>query len=348
MLRDVDARGLTASLVGLTLIVIAIGGLIRIYDAGEACPDWPTCFGTWGFEISEQEQQEWYEENPNQIDSRGSSHRYSAFQIFTEWFHRLLAGVVLGPLVLFNLWLCRQDEGLGPETGMATMISVILIIWQGAVGWLTVELDNENWSVVLHLGSALAFTMSLIWVWLSASKDKGKLPAWFCFDSELANEWKSGTGLLALGAILAIFSGTFVSTTNGANSGCGISGFPGSWPLCEDRLVSTLNDIIAQSQMIHRWLVVIVGLSLLWASYSLWKGGVDVENGVILRNWIWVATGVFMANAAIGATYVLSWNMNDGYFEFLSLLHLILGSLAFLALATAWLGSVMVNRGRLS
>ena len=33
-------------------------------------------------------------ENPDEADSRGSGHRYSSFQIFTEWFHRLLAGAL--------------------------------------------------------------------------------------------------------------------------------------------------------------------------------------------------------------------------------------------------------------
>ena len=48
-----DCRRLTAGLVVITFLVIALGGLIRIYDAGESCPDWPTCFGTWGFDVSE-------------------------------------------------------------------------------------------------------------------------------------------------------------------------------------------------------------------------------------------------------------------------------------------------------
>ena len=51
-------------------MVIAMGGMIRIYDAGESCPDWPTCFGTFGFDISEEEQGEWWDENPDEADSR--------------------------------------------------------------------------------------------------------------------------------------------------------------------------------------------------------------------------------------------------------------------------------------
>ena len=37
----------------MAILIITVGGTIRIYDAGESCPDWPQCFGTWGFDISE-------------------------------------------------------------------------------------------------------------------------------------------------------------------------------------------------------------------------------------------------------------------------------------------------------
>ena len=76
----VSVEKLTAVIIGITVLVIAAGGVIRIYDAGESCPDWPTCFGTWGFDISEEEQLEWFDENPSEIDSRGSSHTYTSFQ----------------------------------------------------------------------------------------------------------------------------------------------------------------------------------------------------------------------------------------------------------------------------
>ena len=111
----VSVEKLTAVIIGITILVIAAGGVIRIYDAGESCPDWPTCFGTWGFDISEEEQKEWFDKNPSEIDSRGSSHTYTSFQIFTEWIHRLLAGALLGPLVILNWLLIRKDEELTNE-----------------------------------------------------------------------------------------------------------------------------------------------------------------------------------------------------------------------------------------
>ena len=45
------------------VLIISFGGAIRIHDAGESCPDWPKCFGTYGFDISEDEQAAYWEEN---------------------------------------------------------------------------------------------------------------------------------------------------------------------------------------------------------------------------------------------------------------------------------------------
>ena len=83
----------------MALLIIIIGGTIRIFDAGESCPDWPTCFGEVTFMVPEDEQGQWYEDNPNEVDSRGENHRYSTFEIFLEWSHRLLVGIIAVPIL---------------------------------------------------------------------------------------------------------------------------------------------------------------------------------------------------------------------------------------------------------
>ena len=333
MLDGIQAKRLTGALVVVTFLVIALGGVVRIYDAGESCPDWPTCFGTWGFDVSEAEQGTWYEANPDEIDSRGEGHRYTTFQIFTEWAHRLLAGAVLGPLVLLNWLLVRRDEGLGSEVRLASSVAVALIVWQGAVGWLTVRMDNEHWSVALHLGSALAFILSLIWLWLAASRDQGELPSWADFE-RVGEVWRRRLLWLSTGALFTLFSGAFVSTTAGANFGCGVNGLYDSWPLCQGELITSL-----QSQVIHRWLVVGVGVALLLASRVIWK---EFGSDSVLCKWIWGSTALYLANIGIGASYILSWDLSDESFaEYLSLIHLLLASLSFIILTTTWMGATM-------
>ena len=333
----VKVEKLTTFLIGLTIIVISAGGVIRIYDAGESCPDWPTCFGTWGFDISEEDQRKWFEENPNETDSRGPWHTYTSFQIFTEWIHRLLAGALLGPLVLLNLLLIRKDEELSKEVELASFISIILILWQGFLGFVTVRMDNLHWSVALHLASALIFLMSLIWIWLSTIRDKEELPGWILFDPILAKKWKNRVALLSFGTFIALFVGVFVSTTPGANQGCGVLGFPNSWPLCNSSLLEHVTDFEAQSQIIHRFVVSIVGLILIFTSYIIWKESKDEEYGALICKWIWLSSILYILNIALGGLYVLSAKL-DGfeitYFELLSFLHLMIASLTFIIITT--------------
>lgn len=321
------------------MIVIGLGGLIRIYDAGESCPDWPLCFGTIGFDISEEEQEAWYIENPDEVDSRGSGHRYTTFQIFTEWFHRILAGLVLGPLVILNWYMLRGGE---EKVKFASTLTVVLIVWQGAIGWLTVEMDNLHWSVALHLSSALAFTMSMLWLWLTLTRTEDGLPEWLRFDYSISKKWKVRVGLLSLGAFVSIFSGTFVSTTPGANFGCGVDGLPDSWPLCNGKIVDSVEDVVAQSQIIHRWFVGLMLIALIFASYSISN---ENSGNNVLRNWIWGSTFLFFVNTSIGAIYVLSWDLEEGFFEFLSLVHLMMASLTFVTMAISWIGCSIAEDG---
>ncbi len=318
----------------LTFLVIILGGIIRIYDAGESCPDWPKCFGTWGFDISEEDQGIWYEENPNEIDSRGSSHRYTTFQIFTEWIHRFVAGIILGPLVLLNRILA-SIEGRSSEVKRASSIAVILIIIQGLVGWLTVKMDNENWSVVIHLGNALLFTLCLIWVWIAAMRDDGKLIKMFQLDQKYNSKWRGRLIWLSFGTLITLFSGTFVSTTPGANLSCGVNGLIDSWPLCNGYFVERIENIIDQSQMIHRWFVVIMQIALFWFSYRIWDETSKNNSNDNLRYWIWISTGVYFTNILMGAFYVLSWTLDNGHIEILSLFHLLFAATSFILLATA-------------
>jgi len=333
----VSVEKLTAVIIGITILVIAAGGVIRIYDAGESCPDWPTCFGTWGFDISEEDQKEWFDENPSEIDSRGSSHTYTSFQIFTEWIHRLLAGALLGPLVILNWLLIRKDEELTNEVKLASLISVLLIGWQGFLGYVTVRLDNLHWSVALHLASALLFLMSLVWIWLTAVRDKDEIPSWIEFDPILAKRWTKRIAILSFGTFLTLFLGVFVSTTPGANQGCGVSGFPGSWPLCNDSIYQKVVDFEAQSQIIHRFLVSIVGAVLIITCYIIWKENKEGEYGTLLCKWIWISSGLYFTNIGLGGLYVLSAkfeNFEIVYFELLSLIHLLLASLIFVMITS--------------
>ena len=162
------------------------------------------------------------------------------------------------------------------------------------------------------------------------------------FDYSISKKWKVRVGLLSLGAFVSIFSGTFVSTTPGANFGCGVGGLPDSWPLCNGKIVDSVEDVVAQSQIIHRWFVGLMLIALIFASYSISN---ENSGNNVLRNWIWGSTFLFFVNTSIGAIYVLSWDLEEGFFEFLSLVHLMMASLTFVTMAISWIGCSIAEDG---
>ena len=243
----------------------------------------------------------------------------------------------MGPLVILNWWIIRKDEELTNEVKLASLISVLLIGWQGFLGYVTVRLDNLHWSVALHLSSALLFLMSLIWIWLATVRDKEDIPKWIEFDPILAKRWTNRITLLSFGTFLTLFLGVFVSTTPGANQGCGVSGFPESWPLCNNSIYEKVVDFEAQSQILHRFLVSIVGTILIFTCYIIWKENKEGEYGSLLCKWIWASSILYLINIGLGGLYVLSAKIEGFeivYFELLSLVHLMLASLVFIIITS--------------
>ena len=117
-----------------------LGAWVRATGSGLACPDWPTCYGHWL-------------PLPGEIpDGAG----YSYVQVMLEWLHRLIAGVILGPLVLLIgglAWRVRAERPRMPRYAVAL---ILLLLVQAGLGGLTVLDQNSPWSVALHLGTALA------------------------------------------------------------------------------------------------------------------------------------------------------------------------------------------------
>ena len=233
--------------------------------------------------------------------------------------------------------MIRKDDELTDEVKLASLISVVLIGWQGFLGYVTVKLDNLHWSVALHLASALLFLMSLVWIWLATVRDKEEIPRWIEFDPILAKRWANRIAFLSFGTFLTLFLGVFVSTTPGANQGCGVSGFPESWPLCNDSIYEKIVDFEAQSQILHRLLVSIVGIILAITCYIIWKENKEGEYGTLLCKWIWISSILYLINMGLGGMYVLSAKLDNFeivYFELLSLVHLMLGSLVFVMITS--------------
>lgn len=320
---------------GLALIaflIITTGGWIRVSGAGESCPDWPTCFGTWGFDITPEEQGEWWEENPDEVDSRGTEHRYTTDQIFTEWAHRGLVGII-GILVIYShytAWALKEKIG-GRTYKMHYAVSIFLIL-QAVLGYVTVDLDNAPWTVSIHLFMALMFTTSLLAVGLFWWEGENELPRYLRITNAKKIKiimWYSSVILL-----FQLLIGAYLSTSH-HRAACGL-GFYEGWPLCGSTFIPDISQFGILLQFGHRISAVVVGAVLIWMRTK----NKDVNSDSTITKLFDILLLFYFLNILIGGLYIIS--ATEGNFpEWVSLLHLLIGALTFLTSAFAYLTCII-------
>lgn len=121
-------------LAGFVLLEISLGGLVRGYAAGLACPDVPKCNGEWLPAAS--------------------------LPIVLQLLHRALSvGLFLGCGALaFKL----GRIGLPQLPRQALRLSPLLILWEALLGALSVVLSLPKWALVFHLIGALLLYLLLL------------------------------------------------------------------------------------------------------------------------------------------------------------------------------------------
>ena len=311
------------------LLIVITGARVRISEAGEACPEWPTCFGEIHPFISDQAQEEWWAAHPDEVDSRGPGHRYSTMQIFTEWFHRLLVGAIALPMLLLTIWAVRDSTIFSRRlTGLLIGSSALLAV-QALAGYLTVEFDNLPWSVSLHLLLSQIFILILLAAWLEWTRIDDLRPG------RLSVQHGSMVGTLwlwssAIAVLLVMVAGAMVSSSGTWNT-CSV-GFISAWPLCQGDIIPPLTQNIGW-QLLHRFVVLIVALNLMFMLFHRNREGVAADQPNIHR-MLEVGTVVYILNTLLAGLF-LTLAEDSGLAASLSLLHLMGGSLSFLAMGLA-------------
>ena len=101
-----------------------------------------------------------------------------------------------------------------------------------------------------------------------------------------------------------------------------------AWPLCQGELVPDLSQTPILVQMIHRIAVVIVGL-VMFVGYRKAKNELPADS--YLTRTIAATFHLWATNLVVGGMYLLT--ATEGFIEWLSLLHLVLGVLTFITIA---------------
>lgn len=318
---------LPLALVAAALVIVVAGGTIRILDAGESCPDWPTCFGTWHFNVSPEEQAAWWEANPDaEIDSRGADHRYNTVEIFSEWIHRLLVGLVAFPVLVNAVLMHRWRTRYGERVRRFALAAGVLLILQATAGALTVVFDNRDWTVALHLGLATVWVATLLHQHLAMRAVEGADWRLLRLPLEHVARHRPRVDAAAGSVLLLLLLGAWVSSTApGAqyNQACSV-GFPDGWPACRGQLLPSADGPGVVVQMVHRIGALVVGAVLLLGGARLRAAALGDATEPVLAQSFDVAAGLWFCNLLVGAGYIVFAD-SGGFPEGLSLLHLVLG-----------------------
>jgi heme A synthase len=248
-----------------TYLLIVLGAVVRITGSGLGCgDDWPVCHGR----------------------------LFPSFDDLTtliEWNHRLVAAIVstLVVLVAGVTWWERRGAGRGERSkpSRGGYLALGLLIVQVLLGAITVKLELPPWTVILHLGTAMALFAVLLWVALGAPARRPGTAAL------VAAGW---------GFVTVLFGG--LTANLGAATAC--VGFP----LCNGQLVPAGN-YLQHIHWTHRVLAYgLIVYLLVWALRSGRRGAAVVLGLVVLQ----VAVAAMMvlltvpqslqaAHAAVGA-----------------------------------------------
>ena len=317
----------------MALLIITVGGTIRIHDAGESCPDWPQCFGTWGFAVDEAEQAAYWEANPDQIDSRGADHRYTIFEIFVEWFHRLLVGIIAVPILINAIVAQKLKSEYGEGLRNLAVVSGFLLIIQAIAGAITVYFDNADWTVAMHLSLASIFTSLLVWQYIAMRAHEGAQWAFLSTSKSFLNRQKKRLISITASVFILLILGAWVSSTAGGNynQSCSI-GFPNGWPKCQGSILPSIDGPGILVQMIHRFGAAIVGVILILTAARIRVDARDAGEGEAFSRAAEVVTGFWILNVFVGGMYIVFADSEE-FPELISLLHLVFGVTSFIAAA---------------
>lgn len=216
-----------------TLLLVAVGGLVRATNSGLGCGDnWPICNGK-------------------------IIPLFDNYTVAIEFSHRFVAGLLIVSISL----LVRQafkEQREHPRLVRASIGALGLVLFQAVLGAIVVKLDLRAESVVIHLLAAMLLLGLLVYIASAASVvDRSLAPT---PEPEVSRRaWFAASCVLALLAV-----GSYVS---GKQAGLAFV----DWPLMDGRLLPDLSVDLRAIQFFHRVLAAAVGVVVVLVAWPVMR-----------------------------------------------------------------------------
>jgi heme o synthase len=262
---------LTLATAVATILLFAVGGLVRGTGSGLGCSTWPQCY-------------------PGRLFPAGTIHS------LIEFSHRFLV-FVTSILVGFTAFYAWRDHKSSPKILNPAFAAIPLVIGQAVLGGIVVRTDLNPWWVTAHFAVALAFVADVVYLCVQSFLVAGVSTA----DTTetrgpTAAHGLAGFALFTAGATaLLLLVGTYVRAKS---AGLAFT----DWPLMGGRLVPALGGA-ATAMFVHRVLAATVFLLVLWLAVRIRAGEPRSRPLVFLST---LALILFIAQILAGAANVLT------------------------------------------
>jgi len=286
-----------------TYALVVFGGIVRITGSGMGCgDDWPRCNGQWIPEFT--------------------------LETLIEYTHRLLAaGIGLVVLAVFAYALVhRHKPGFSGRGGLLRPLALgaVLLIFQIALGAITVRLELPTEVTVAHFVTALLFMATLIVTAVRAGTF-GDAAAQHV-DARTARGAARAAAIATVLGLTLVGLGAVTANTPGAPQAC--QGFP----LCNGQLMPEAASTV-HIHWTHRIVAYLLALHVLGATFAAHRRGA----AGIVRRAATVATALVVLQIGVAAALVLLFLPQS-----LQALHLAVGAAIWFAIV-AWTALARVN-----
>lgn len=142
--------------IGITYMVIFMGGLVRVSGAGLGCPDWPLCFGRIIPPTS-------LSQLPPDIDP-------ATFNITLAWieYTNRLVGVLTGFFIILSTFFSFKYYRTRKQVFIPVAASLVLVLVEGWLGSVVVSSFLNPLIITMHMLLALVIISLLVYAWLQA------------------------------------------------------------------------------------------------------------------------------------------------------------------------------------
>lgn len=251
-----------------TFVLLLIGGTVSATHSGLACPDWPSCYGSFF---------------PRMVGP-----------VFFEHGHRLFATLV-GCLTILNMVLVFRARPAGHGARALAVAALPLVIVQGVLGGLTVKMKLPPAVTILHLSTAMAFFSVLIWM---AFRLRASTEDW-----PLSPKLRAAIAATGVIVYVQIVLGALVRHTNSslvctAWPFCKSGALPASAPLG-----APVDDPQIIIHMLHRGFALVVAFAVIATSLAVLRAA---SGNRLARLLALIAPGLVVVQIFLGMMSVMT------------------------------------------